>query len=78
MSILENKNPEINSGGITIDGDFFIVLINSEGQYSLWPASKNIPEGWFGAGFEGNKAQCSEFIERVWVDMRPKSISSNN
>jgi uncharacterized protein YbdZ (MbtH family) len=35
----------------TIDGDLFIALINEEGQYSIWPAKKEIPAGWKNVGF---------------------------
>ena len=52
----------------------FIVLINDEGQYSLWPARINRPDGWQQVGQEGNKQECTEFIEANWTDMRPRSV----
>lgn len=60
--------------GYTIDGDRFKVLLNDEGQYSIWPALKDIPNGWMDAGFEGDKAQCTEYIDKTWTDMRPLSL----
>ena len=58
----------------TIDGDLFIALINEEGQYSIWPAKKEIPLGWQNVGFKGSKAEVSTYIDGHWVDMRPVSL----
>jgi MbtH protein len=58
----------------TIDGQVFKVLVNDENQYSIWPAKKQIPEGWSAMSFIGSKAECSEFIDQTWTDMRPKSL----
>ena len=58
----------------TIDGDFFIALINEEEQYSIWPAKKEIPEGWRSVGFSGSKPEVSAYIDEHWTDMRPASL----
>jgi MbtH protein len=50
------------------------VLINEEGQHSLWPAFKDVPEGWTIALKSGTRAACLEFIEKNWTDMRPKGL----
>jgi MbtH protein len=50
------------------------VLINDEGQYSLWPAFKEVPQGWTIAHKSDNRAACLEFINQNWKDMRPKSL----
>lgn len=55
------------------DGEF-IVLINEEEQYSLWPAWKTIPGGWQDVGIKGDKKTCLEHIEKNWTDMRPLSL----
>jgi MbtH protein len=52
----------------------FIVLINDEEQYSLWPASKEVPLGWSPTGPRGRRQECLDWIEKVWTDMRPKSL----
>ena len=51
-----------------------IVLINREGQYSLWSKDHSIPEGWTQVGSEGTRAECMEWIDKTWVDMRPLSL----
>jgi len=50
------------------------VVVNDEGQYSIWPSHKEIPRGWFSTGFHGIKANCLAHIDAVWTDMRPKSV----
>ena len=50
------------------------VLINDEGQHSLWPAFIDVPEGWR-VVFEDNTRQaCLDYIEENWTDMRPNSL----
>ncbi|MFH7820363.1 MbtH family protein [Neobacillus thermocopriae] len=52
----------------------FIVLINGEKQYSLWPAAIDIPAGWKKVYGPEVKMECVQFIEENWRDMRPKSL----
>lgn len=52
----------------------FMVVRNHEEQYSLWPAGKTLPQGWVEAGKSGLKSECLEFVDQVWVDMRPLSL----
>jgi MbtH protein len=53
--------------------DRHLVLVNEEGQYSLWPAAKDIPAGWRECML-GSKAECLAYVETVWTDMRPASL----
>ena len=41
----------------------FMVEINDEGQYSIWPSYKSIPAGWRAEGKRGNKADCLAHID---------------
>jgi len=50
------------------------VLVNGEGQYSLWPGFRDIPAGWKAVGPTGSKKECLEWIEANWTDMRPLSL----
>lgn len=52
----------------------YIVLINSEEQYSLWPRAKTIPIGWQQVGEAGSKQACLDYIKQVWVDLTPLSV----
>ena len=56
------------------DSVIFIVVINEEEQYSIWPEFKAIPDGWHSAGKSGTKAECLAHIREVWTDMRPASL----
>jgi MbtH protein len=50
------------------------VLVNHEGQHSLWPATQPVPDGWTVAHDTDSRASCLEYIEENWTDMRPKSL----
>lgn len=50
------------------------VVINQEQQYSIWPADRPPPEGWRTEGTFGSKQKCLDHIDRVWIDMRPRSL----
>lgn len=52
----------------------YLVLINEEGQYSLWPAYIDIPAGWRATGPKGERKTCLAWIEQNWTDMRPLSL----
>ncbi len=54
--------------------DLYVVVVNDERQYSIWPADRGLPGGWHNAEFEGSRSQCLAHIERVWTDMRPLSV----
>ncbi|MEU7894058.1 MbtH family NRPS accessory protein [Nonomuraea sp. NPDC049152] len=50
------------------------VVVNDEEQYSIWPEDSTPPSGWRPAGFLGTENEALDYIERVWTDMRPKSV----
>jgi MbtH protein len=52
----------------------YVVVINDEEQYSIWPADRAAPDGWREDGCRGTKAECLAHISEVWVDMRPRSL----
>jgi len=52
----------------------YIVVMNHEEQYSIWAQDKEVPLGWTAVGKAGTKAECLDYIESVWVDMRPLSL----
>ena len=56
------------------DSTIYIVVVNHEEQYSIWPNYKEIPAGWKPAGFEGEKSKALAWIKEVWTDMRPLSL----
>lgn len=56
------------------DTAIYKVLVNTEEQYSIFPAYKSNPPGWRDAGKTGPKAECLSYIKEVWIDMRPLSL----
>jgi MbtH protein len=56
------------------DEAIYLVVMNHEEQYSIWPDDKKIPDGWRAVGTRGSKADCLQYIEETWTDMRPLSL----
>jgi MbtH protein len=52
----------------------FIVLVNDEGQYSLWPTFVEVPAGWNSVYEPANRQICLDYINERWTDMRPRSL----
>lgn len=52
----------------------FQVLVNDEGQHSLWPAFAEVPDGWAVAHDEDSREACLAHIETNWTDLRPRSL----
>lgn len=50
------------------------VLINHEGQHSLWPSFAEVPPGWWVVFDTQSRDSCLEYIETHWTDMRPASL----
>lgn len=63
-----STNPFENEDGA------YLVLVNAENQHSLWPLAISAPAGWRVAHGEDTRANCLEFIEREWTDLRPASL----
>lgn len=53
----------------------YMVLVNHEAQYSLWPSSLGVPAGWTAVGPKGNRQECIDWINANWSDLRPKSLA---
>lgn len=58
------ENPDAN----------YLVLVNDEGQHSLWPVFADVPDGWKTVFGEAPRQECLDYIEAFWTDMRPKSL----
>jgi MbtH protein len=53
----------------------FLVLVNDEGQHSLWPEFAKVPDGWVIAFGDSDRASCMDYINANWTDMRPRSLA---
>ena len=57
------------------EDETFIVLVNHEEQYSIWPEWKTVPGGWKAVeGIRGNKQHVLDYVRTHWQDMRPLSL----
>lgn len=52
----------------------FLVLVNAEGQHSLWPEFAPAPEGWTAVFGVADRASCVAYVDAHWTDMRPLSL----
>lgn len=52
----------------------FHVVVNDEGQHSLWPAFADVPDGWESVWGVGSRADALEYITANWTDIRPRSL----
>lgn len=52
----------------------YLALKNEENQYSLWPASVEVPAGWSVVHPAATREACLEYINQTWTDMRPQSL----
>ncbi|ALC18494.1 MbtH family protein [Streptomyces pristinaespiralis] len=52
----------------------FLVLVNHEGQYSLWPSFAEVPAGWTVALPATDRESALAHITDRWTDMRPQSL----
>ncbi|RKS73712.1 MbtH protein [Actinomadura pelletieri DSM 43383] len=54
----------------------FLVLVNDEGQHSLWPEFADVPAGWTTVFGPAARADCLTHITENWTDLRPRSLRS--
>ncbi|WP_431947437.1 MbtH family protein [Micromonospora marina] len=52
----------------------YLVLVNDECQYSLWPEFLDPPAGWHAAHGPDTRAACLDYVQHNWTDMRPASL----
>jgi MbtH protein len=52
----------------------YTVLVNDEGQHSLWPEFVDVPAGWKVVHGPTGRQDCLDYIETNWTDLRPKSL----
>ena len=65
-------NPfEDNSGS-------YLVLVNDQGQRSLWPTALSVPDGWNVNFGPMSRRACLEHIDATWTDMRPKRLGQRS
>ncbi|MDU0293226.1 MbtH family protein [Saccharothrix longispora] len=56
-----------------LDGRY-LVLVNHENQYSLWPSFVEVPAGWTVRLAETDRQSALDYVNEHWIDMRPQSL----
>ncbi|WP_030176441.1 MbtH family protein [Spirillospora albida] len=62
------SNPFDDADGV------FLVLVNDEGQHSLWPSFAEVPAGWTAVHGPSGREDCLDHVQRSWTDLRPLSL----
>ena len=52
----------------------FVVLVNAEDQHSIWPSAFSAPRGWQVVFGVASRAECLNYVDENWSDMRPRSL----
>jgi amino acid adenylation domain-containing protein/thioester reductase-like protein len=56
----------------------YLMVVNGEGQYSIWPAALIVPPGWRPEGRPMQKEACLAVISAEWPDIAPASVRPRN
>ncbi|KAF0812622.1 Enterobactin biosynthesis protein YbdZ [Andreprevotia sp. IGB-42] len=52
----------------------FLVLVNNQTQYSLWPDITAVPPGWRVVLGPESRSHCVQWLEQNWQDIRPRAL----
>lgn len=52
----------------------YVVVVNVEHQYALWPARRAVPAGWEASFGPAPRDDCLIYVEQVWRDITPFSL----
>jgi MbtH protein len=74
VMVAEWGQASIEGMAMSFESERYVVVLNDEEQYSIWPADRDIPDGWRADGTSGSKEECLAHIEKVWTDLRPLSL----
>jgi MbtH protein len=50
------------------DSVSFIVLRNNRSQFSLWPSTFSVPEGWESIFGPASRPDCEEYVTEYWTE----------
>ncbi|MCX5391996.1 MbtH family protein [Streptomyces sp. NBC_00094] len=54
----------------------YVVLINDEGQHSLWPSRTAVPAGWTVTFGPDTRQAALAHTESTWTDLKPRSLAA--
>lgn len=53
----------------------YLVLVNAEGQHSLWPSAIDVPGGWRVGRQATDRRSALDYVNTHWTDMRPSTLA---
>ena len=59
---------------VSEDDTVYMVIMDREEQYRIWPSDRPLPFGWEATSKQGTQQECIDYIEEVWTDRRPRSL----
>ncbi|SDM57406.1 MbtH family protein [Allokutzneria albata] len=54
----------------------YSVLINDEGQHSLWRDGVDVPRGWRVVHGGASRESCLRYVDENWTDLRPAGLAA--
>lgn len=73
-SPVKGNSPEAPAAESLREDVTYVVVLNDEDQYAIWPAHRETPDGWRAIGKVGSMDACLSYIGELWTDMRPRSV----
>jgi len=64
------------SNPFEVEDGTYSVLVNAEGQHSLWPDFADPPAGWTTVHGPTDRGTCLDYINTHWTDLRPHSLTA--
>jgi len=61
----ESISKSLESMWGTGDDDLFDVVVNADGDYSMFPTGRDVPSSWKRVGKTGNSQECLDYIEEM-------------
>jgi MbtH protein len=65
----------VSSNPFEDENGSYLVLVNDEGQHSLWPSSIDVPAGWRIVAPATDRRTALDYVNLYWTDMRPSSLA---
>ncbi|WP_282082591.1 MbtH family protein [Streptomyces tendae] len=53
------------------EDDVYVVLLNAEGQHSMWPENIGVPQGWNVVFGPAARTACLAHVEEHWNVLAP-------
>ena len=69
---MDQRNTQEGREGMSngaVPEEKFHVVVNEQGQYSLWGCTQPVPPGWVTVAEPSSRQECLDRIERLWTDL---------